>query len=66
MSTSFSTQGFQDLLAFPFRAPGAKMKLFILAILGFAGFIIPILPGVFLIGYGGLIMRRIIRDKGEP
>jgi len=66
MSTGFTTQGLQDLLAFPFRVPGGKVKLLIAAALGLAGFIVPILPGLFLVGYGGLIMRRIIREHGEP
>jgi hypothetical protein len=66
MSAGFTTQGFQDLLTFPFRAPGGKGKLLIGGLLGLAGFIIPILPGLFLLGYGGLMMRRIIIEHGEP
>jgi uncharacterized protein DUF4013 len=66
MTTGFSTQSLQDLLVFPFRAPNARSKLLIAGLLGFAGFIIPIIPGLLLLGYGGLIMRRIIKEKGEP
>jgi hypothetical protein len=65
MATEFRTQGIQDLLAFPFRGPGSKTKLLIAAALGVAGFIIPILPTLFLLGYGGLIMHRIIVEKGK-
>jgi hypothetical protein len=66
MTNGFNTQGLQNLLAFPFRAPNARMKLALLAVLSFAGFIVPVLPGVFLLGYGGFIMRRIIQEDGEP
>ncbi len=65
MSTSFNTQGLQDLLSFPFRSPGGKSKLLIAGLLSFAGFIIPIIPSVFVMGYGGLIARRILREKSE-
>ena len=65
MTSSFSTQGIQDLLAFPFRDSDSRKKLLIAALLNLANFIIPIVPGLFLVGYGGLIMRRIIKEKGE-
>ena len=66
MATNFTTQSLQDLLSFPFKAPDGKKKLLIAGLIDLAGFIIPILPGLFLIGYGGLMMRRIIRENGEP
>ena len=66
MTTAFSTQGFQDLLAFPFRTPEDKRKLLLGSVLGVARFIIPVLPTLFLLGYAGLIMRRMILDKAEP
>ncbi len=42
MTTAFSTQGFQDLLAFPFRTPEDKRKLLLGSVLGVARFIIPV------------------------
>jgi hypothetical protein len=66
MTTNFAIQGLQDLLTFPLRTPDAKKKLLIAGLLGIASFIIPILPALFLLGYAGLIMQQMIREKSEP
>lgn len=66
MTAGFSTQAFQDLLQFPFRTPGGKTKMLIAGLLVLANFLIPFVPGLFLIGYGGLIMREIIVEKRHP
>src|SRR5512140_1575563 len=66
MAAEFTTQGFQDLLSFPFSTSEARKKLLIAGLLGLASFVIPIIPSIFLIGYAALIMRRMILDKAEP
>ncbi len=59
-------QGLQDLLFFPLKDSNARKRLLVAGLLGFASFIVPIIPSIFLIGYAGLIMRSIIHDKAEP
>lgn len=66
MMNRSTLQGLQDLLFFPLKGPEARKRLLVACLLGFAGFIVPIIPSIFLVGYGGLIMRSIIRDKVEP
>jgi hypothetical protein len=60
MAANISLDGAQAILTYAFKDPRWKMKLLIGALLGFAGFIIPILPGIFLVGYSATIMRQII------
>ena len=66
MTANFTIQSLQDLLAFPFRTPEARKKLLIAGLFGLAGFFIPILPTLFLMGYAGLIMQSMILEKSEP
>jgi uncharacterized membrane protein len=66
MAANFTIQSLQDLLTFPFKTSDGRKKLLIAGLLGLGSFIIPILPTLFLIGYGGLIMQRMILEKSEP
>ncbi len=66
MTTSSTFQELQNLLLFPVKGPDDRKRLLVAGLLGFAGFIIPIIPGIFLLGYAGLIMRNIIQEKVEP
>jgi MFS family permease len=66
MVSNFTIQSLQDLLTFPFKTSDGRKKLLIAGLFGFGSFIIPILPALFLIGYGGLIMQRMILEKSEP
>jgi hypothetical protein len=56
----------QDLFLFPFRDRESRNRLWIAIALTFAGFLIPILPNLLVMGYAGLIMRKMIVDKEEP
>jgi MFS family permease len=66
MAANFTIQSLQDLLTFPFKTSDGRKKLLIAGLLGLGSFIVPILPTLFLIGYGGLIMQRMIIENSEP
>jgi len=66
MTKGSGFQEIQTLLSFPVGGPQERKRLLVAALLGFAGFIIPVIPGIFLIGYGGLIMQSIIHEKAQP
>ena len=66
MSTSTNTQQLQNVLTFPFKDPDWFKKLTIGSLLILSGFIIPILPILFVYGYVMRIMERIIIQDGEP
>lgn len=66
MQQSFTMNGLQTLLYFPFKDSGSRNRLLIASALGFASFIIPIIPWLFILGYAGAIMKQIIVDKQEP
>jgi len=65
MTASFTTEGLQTLFLYPFKDPRWKQKLLVGSIFTFLSFIVPIIPFLFVYGYGAQIMRRIIVD-GEP
>ncbi len=60
MTHAFSTEGLQELLRFPFQAERAGTKMAIAAVLLLAGFIVPIVPSIFLLGYLYQIMWTVI------
>ena len=66
MTATFTIQSLQDLLAFPFKSRNGKNKILLAGLFGFANYIIPILPTLFLLGYSGLIMQRMIQEKVYP
>ena len=66
MPQSFTTAALQTLLTYPFKAPDWKNKFLTGSLVMLAGYIIPIVPGIFLYGYLVKIMRRIIVEGGEP
>ncbi len=59
-------QGIQDLLYFPLKGQQERNRLLVAGIVNIANFFIPILPGIFLMGYAGRIMRSVIQDRAEP
>ncbi len=60
MTHAFSTEGLQDLIRFPFQAERAGLKLTIAALMLLAGFIVPIIPSIFFMGYLYQIMWAVI------
>jgi hypothetical protein len=63
--TQTTTDRWQQVLAFPFRDPQWKNKLLVGSAVLFAGFIVPVVPWIFLAGYLARILRQIIVDGGE-
>jgi hypothetical protein len=57
---------FQDTLLFPFRDADAFKQFLIACAVVLAGFIIPILPLILLMGYATRIMRQVIDERKEP
>ena len=66
MQQNFTMNGLQNLLYFPFKDSESRKRLLIASAIGFAGFIIPIVPWLLLLGYAGAIMKQIIVDNQEP
>lgn len=66
MTNSFTSDELTALAKFPFTDPRWQTKFLIGSLLTLAGYVIPIVPAIFLYGYAFQIMRRIIVDKGEP
>jgi hypothetical protein len=56
----------QDILYFPIKDSDSRKKMLIASVMSLASFIVPILPWIFVMGYAGEIMRRIIVNKEEP
>jgi len=66
MNKTYLLDGVQTILSYPFKAPGWQFKFAIGAVLSFASYIIPILPGIVMMGYMAKIMRDTIVDNAEP
>jgi hypothetical protein len=66
MQQNMTLNSLQTLLYFPFKDSSSRNKLLIASALGFASFIIPIVPWILVLGYAGAIMRQIIVDGKEP
>ena len=56
----------QETLFFPFRDADSRKQFLIACAVVLAGFIIPILPFILLMGYTTKIMRQVIDEKKEP
>jgi len=56
----------QDTLLFPFRDRNAWTQFLIACAIMLAAFIIPLLPGILLMGYTVKIMRDVILEKKSP
>ncbi len=65
MTTEVSTRPLQTLLAFPFHEDRWQSKMLIGIGLTLAGMIIPIIPGLILMGYVYQIMHRVIVDRSN-
>jgi hypothetical protein len=66
MQKNLTMNSLQTLLYFPFKDSGSRIKLLIASVLGFAGFIIPVIPWILILGYAGAVMKQIIVDGDEP
>lgn len=60
-----NTGNLKNLLLYPFKDPKAGNKLLIGSLLVLSNFIIPLIPFLFVLGYGAKIARRIIDGDGE-
>jgi hypothetical protein len=59
MAEPMTTRSLKDILLFPFREPNWRGRFLIGAALVLAGYVIPILPLIFVVGYTLQIMRRV-------
>jgi hypothetical protein len=57
-----SLSAMQDLLAFPFRQPRWREKLLLLVLFSVAGFAVPLLPMLVVLGYGAEISRVALAE----
>ena len=56
----------QEILLFPVRDAEARKQFLFACLVALAGFIIPIVPMIFLTGYSAKIMRQIIEERKSP
>ena len=56
----------QEILLFPVRDAEARKQFLFACLVALAGFIIPIIPMIFLTGYSTKIMRQIIEERKSP
>jgi len=56
----------QETLLFPVRDAEARKQFLIACLIALAGFIIPIVPFLALMGYGARIMRQVINEGKSP
>jgi Protein of unknown function (DUF4013) len=56
----------QETLLFPVRDAESRKQFLIACAIALAGFIIPILPMLLLMGYSAKIMRQIVEEKKSP
>jgi hypothetical protein len=61
MTVSLSSDNWQRLLQFPFKAPDGTRKLVIGALLGLAGFVVPVIPNLLVLGYQKRLERHAIQ-----
>jgi hypothetical protein len=56
----------QEILLFPVRDVNARRQFLIACLVVLAGFFIPILPSLVLLGYSAKIMRQITEERQKP
>jgi hypothetical protein len=56
----------QETLLFPVADAEARKQFLIACLVALAGFIIPILPTLLLLGYGVKIMRQVLEERKSP
>ncbi len=66
MAQSYTSDDLKAVFAYPFQDEAWKNKFLIGSLIIFSGFIIPLIPFIFLYGYMAQIMHRIIVQKGSP
>lgn len=66
MTTVATVDQIQYLFTYPFKDEQWKRKALIAFLLALAGFIIPIIPWIFLAGYMGKIVEGAITAEGDP
>jgi hypothetical protein len=66
LAETFSTRGLKALFGYPFHHPKWEGKVVVLALLCLAGFFLPILPWLPVLGYAAEIMRRASNGEGDP
>ncbi len=69
MNQSFTTIGMKSLFQYPLRGKEWGRKLLYLGLFWLGGFIIPVVPWVFALGYFAAIVRRVAKgeaDEGLP
>ena len=62
MDLSISMQSLKNVIRFPFQDPNWAVKLLIGSALGLAGFIVPLVPGLPLMGYFARVIRAGARN----
>jgi len=62
MTPTTGADRWQQVLAYPFRDPKWGTKLLVGSAVMLAGFIVPFLPGLFVLGYFARVLRRAIAD----
>jgi hypothetical protein len=61
-----SMNNWQETLLFPVADAEARKQFLIACLVALAGFIIPILPTLLLLGYGVKIMRQVLEERKSP
>jgi hypothetical protein len=56
----------QETLLFPVKDAAARKQFLIACLVTLAGFIIPLIPTLVLMGYGVKIMRQVIHERKSP
>jgi len=56
----------QETLLFPVKDSDARKQFMIACLVALAGFIIPLVPSLILMGYGVKIMRQVIDERKTP
>jgi len=56
----------QETLLFPIRDAEARKQFLIACLVTLAGFIIPLIPTLILMGYGVKIMRQVLQERKSP
>jgi hypothetical protein len=63
MSAAVTISSLKTLFKFPFQGPKWQNNFLIGSVLAFGGFVIPIIPWIFLAGYGVQVMRQAIQGE---